>query len=212
MMLGEERQRSEAMERMNPEELNSGSFPRAFRGYDRAAVDALLARASTEYSVLVRDLAQLNDRVSELESQLADYRAREESISAAIVSAQQTAESIHEQAEKQAQAILEDARKRAEELEARLQKRLNDLRWEYEKLAIQQRKCVESFRSLLEEHLESLAGDPRTKPHQDLTNGHARLAFRPSEDAADSAIVASEPDPVPEVGFAPGAETPEIDG
>lgn len=194
------------MERMNPEELNSGSFPRAFRGYDRAAVDALLARASAEYSVLVRDLAQLNDRVLELEAGLAAYKSREESISAAIVSAQQTAESIHEGAERQAQAILDDARKRAEEQEARLQKRLNELRWEYEKLSIQQRKCVESFRSLLEDHLESLAGDPRAKPHPQPTNGAARQLERAAEPDLPSEAVNSEPDPVPEVGFAPEGE------
>ncbi|MBI5706501.1 MAG: DivIVA domain-containing protein [Armatimonadetes bacterium] len=194
---------------MNPEELNSGSFPRAFRGYDRASVDALLARASAEYSVLVRDLAQLNDRVLELEAGLAAYRAREESISAAIVSAQQTAESIHEQAKRQAQAILEDARKRAEEQEARLQKRLNELRWEYEKLSIQQRNCVESFRSLLEDHLESLAGDPRAKPPPQPTNGAAALLAKAPEPDLPTEAVKPEPDAVPEVGLAPEGEPAE---
>ena len=194
------------MERMNPEELNSGSFPRAFRGYDRAAVDALLARASAEYSVLVRDLAQLKDRVLELEAGLAAYRGREESISAAILSAQQTAESIHEQAHRQAQAILDDAQKRVEEQEARLQRRLNELRWEYEKLSIQQRKCVESFRSLLEDHLESLAGDPRAKPHPQPTNGAAAPLAKVPESDLPTVAVTSEPDPVPDVGFAPEGE------
>lgn len=199
------------MERMNPEELISGSFPRAFRGYERAAVDALLARASTEYSVLVRDLAQLNDRVLELEAELNAFRAREESIAAAIVSAQQTAEAIREGAERQAQAILEDAHKRASDQEAKLQKRLNELRWEYEKLAIQQKKCLDSFRSLLEDHLESLAADPRAKPHSSPPNGKPTSQVRQEDGLTPAPAELPLPDPVPEVAFG-AEERPRSDG
>ena len=63
-------------------------------GYRRADVDHLLESATDAYEVVWRERADLDDRVHELETELARHRETEEAMRSALVSAERAADEL----------------------------------------------------------------------------------------------------------------------
>lgn len=141
----------------------------------------MLSKARQSWEQLAEDLARSKDQISDLEARIAAFEAKEEAVTAALVSAQDAANEVKQNALKQADRITEDARQRARQMEAELQERLNALRWDFEKLSIEKQRFVEEFRTLLEQHLGALTAEvsPRAMPSH--RNGSHQPAERPME-------------------------------
>ena len=90
---------------LSPVELRHERPRRSPFGYRRADVDHLLESATDAYEVVWRERADLDDRVHELESELARHRETEEAMRSALVSAErervrrETARLLTEEAE-----------------------------------------------------------------------------------------------------------------
>src|SRR5512138_290469 len=91
-----------------------GDFRRAMRGYDAQSVDDFLDLVADRLEQLVRENAALNERVANVDSQVADYRERERALTEALVTAQEMREEMRKQMEREVELKLREAEADAE--------------------------------------------------------------------------------------------------
>ena len=93
-------------------------LPVGFRGYDRAATDALVAKLEERGSMLQRERDDLRRRLDELTRELDEHEGRAQAVADALVTAQQIANNLRTSAE----AEIEEQRREV----AAAQERLNE--------------------------------------------------------------------------------------
>ena len=80
-----------------PQQIEQISFAKAtFGGYDMQAVDEFLEPLTEDYITLYKENAVLKSKMKVLVEKLEEYRAQEQSMRKAIVSAQRTADAADE--------------------------------------------------------------------------------------------------------------------
>lgn len=154
---------------------------RAFRGYEPAQVDALIAdlrvRAEgleREVQVLRAENQRLSDELGLMRTKCAELAATEDSVKSALVSAHLQASEVLDQARKESETLLQVARETSARLQEDLRGRIDDLNWQIERLSLQKQHFHDDFRALLEGHLA------------ELTEGPAQAGPRPGGHAAVS--------------------------
>lgn len=145
------------MERMMPLDLERAELKRAFRGYDRTQVQALLQRGAKEMATLRSELDSLTQDMAKLRQEVDGFRAQENVLKEALILAQRTADETRASAHREADLITEDARQRVVETESQMQTKINDLRWELERLRLDKQKFLNQFRGMLEAQLRDIA-------------------------------------------------------
>jgi DivIVA domain-containing protein len=148
-------------------DVRAQEFSRVLRGYDPAQVDDFKQRLSEEIDRLLRDRAQLDERLRGLSEQLKSFRDRERAMNDALVSAQQLRTDTQAQVERERDVMLREARTKADGvlLEARTEaeKILQHARSEEQRLVHgndaarrQFQMYLASYRQLLERQLQEL--------------------------------------------------------
>ena len=143
---------------LTPEEVASHAFARAtFGGYNMMMVDEFLDELTEDYTSLYKENAVLKTKMKILVDKVEEYRATEDSMRSALMTAQQMASSMVTEAKEQQETLLVDA-----ELEARSQlgqlhdeiiyeqKRLSTLRDTIEKFSAEARDIFERELRLLD--------------------------------------------------------------
>jgi DivIVA domain-containing protein len=74
---------------LTPHDVRSQEFSRGLGGYDRMQVDDFRLRLADALDRLLRDRAQVDERLRGLQEQLRSFRERERAMNEALVSAQQ---------------------------------------------------------------------------------------------------------------------------
>ena len=143
---------------LTPHDIRSQEFPRTFRGLDPVHVEAFKQRISEEFERVLRERAQLEERLRNFQEQLRAFRDRERAMNEALLAAQQLRVDAEAQAQKEAEAILREARTDALRVvnEAQLQER--QLRERSEGVRRQFVAFLANFRSLLERQLGEVDG------------------------------------------------------
>ena len=95
---------------LTPHDIRGHEFPRAFRGYDPALVDSFKQRVSEEFERVLRERAQLEERVRGFQEQLRAFRDRERAMNEALLAAQQLRLDAEQQARKDADLIVREAK------------------------------------------------------------------------------------------------------
>lgn len=121
---------------ITPADIQAQTFSEAKRGYDPAEVDVFLETLSSEVDAMLAKIVDLKGRLTATEQQLAqaqdapaqavpaapvaapapDFSAQERQISAALIAAQQTAETIVNDANENAERIRNEADAKAREV------------------------------------------------------------------------------------------------
>jgi len=96
-----------------PHDIRAHEFPRAFRGYDPALVESFKQRISEEFERVLRDRAQLEERMRGFQEQLRAFRDRERAMNEALLAAQQLRVDAEHQATRDAELILREAKTEA---------------------------------------------------------------------------------------------------
>lgn len=91
-------------------------LPKAFRGYQREAVDRLLQDLSDALGRVTDEKIALAATVADLEGKLKERLERESALQDALAAGQQLSEEMRSTAQKEAQLILETARVKADAL------------------------------------------------------------------------------------------------
>lgn len=168
---------------------------RAFRGYDTAQVDALLADLRTRQETLHREVDQLREQnarfgseAAQVESARQALASEESAVKEALISAHRQAEDVLAEARREAEILLQVARETGARMQEDLRGRIDDLNWQIERLSLQRQRFQADFRGLLEGYLGSLSEpeQPRLLLEATREAGSAAVSI-PSNDPSETA-------------------------
>ena len=149
---------------INPLDIRKHEFTRAWRGYDRDEVHALLDAIAREFDELIRRNQALADQLRVAEGELGRYRLAEKTLQDAAVTLQQTLEEKRRTAELDAERVIQDARYRADEDLRAGREQLAAVRAQLQALEDEKSRFYLRFQNLLRgqaEMLESMMEPPR---------------------------------------------------
>lgn len=151
--------------------MNTGQFPRAWRGYKRTDVDLAAARSALRIEQLEYDLEGTTRRadamqveVKELNAQLDELRAREATLSKSLKDLHERREHIDRESALRARQLVLDAEERASKLKSDGLRKVGELQQQVEQLL--------SMRSGLTQALQRLS--------EDIAAAMARIAAAPA--------------------------------
>ena len=158
-------------------------------GYDMASVDDFLEDLANEITAAQKENSVLKSKMKVLVDKIEEYRAGEETLSSAILSAQKLAVQIEQDARKRAEAMIADAEAKVQARVGSIEEetRMYERRLEEAKLATA--KYFEDVRALCEAQvgkLDEISQDYIPQPEADEAAGEADVddAIRSIEDSA----------------------------
>lgn len=92
-----------------PVELRHVNLKRGIAGYDRDAVDTLLAEIADSFEEVWRERADLADRVEALETEVTQHRDRATLLSNTLLAAERAAADLKEDANRKAEQVVAEA-------------------------------------------------------------------------------------------------------
>ena len=149
--------------KLTPLDIRHKEFRRSLRGYSDEEVDVFLDEVADEFERLFQENIDLKERNQRLDEQVAQYVLLKETLQKTLVSAQQQSDEMRANARKEAELILRDADLKSRDI-------VNESYSEKQRVqqALIQLKQVEEdfrfkFRSLLEQHLNTLSKDDESE-------------------------------------------------
>ena len=191
---------------MTPQDIREKTFVKAmFGGYDMAAVQNYQEEVATELANAQKEIAVLKGKMKVLVDKIEEYRASEDAMRLAILSAQKVGKQIEDDAQARADKILSEAKNTSDRILGGLQ---HETANEEAKLLNAKTSCakfLEDVRNLCLTQLEYLDGVAGSK-----AASAPRAAARPTASAAPAEPAPAAPaEPVPAAQpEAPAAEQP----
>lgn len=182
---------------MTPQDIREKTFEKAmFGGYDMAAVQNYQEEVATELANAQKEIAVLKGKMKVLVDKIEEYRASEDAMRLAILSAQKVGKQIEDDAQARADKILSEAKNTSDRILGGLQ---HETANEEAKLLNAKTSCakfLEDVRNLCLTQLEYLDGVAGSK-----AASAPRAAARPTASAAPAepapAAPAAPAEPVP---------------
>ena len=128
---------------VSPHDLLDNDIREAWRGYNREDVEALLEKAAATIEGLGEKVKQLNDRVTDAETDMSHGKETEDMLHRTLLLAQRTADEAVTEAQTRARQLLEDAENKASALVTEAE--------------VNARRVAESERTRLENEILDLA-------------------------------------------------------
>lgn len=141
---------------LTPLDIHNKEFSRRLRGYDEDEVNEFLDEIIKDYEALIRENKELQNKIAELEEKLSHFSNIEETLSKAIIVAQDAADELKNNAKKEAQLIIREAEKNADRIINESLAKSRRVAMEMEELKKQATIYRTRFRSLLEAQIEML--------------------------------------------------------
>ena len=188
---------------LTPQEVSGRAFSKAaFGGYNMAMVDEFLDELTDDYTSLYKENAALKAKLKVLVDKVEEYRATEDSMRAALLTAQRMANTMVEEAEEKKKAVLagaeDEARAKIGALQSDVeleQRRLNAAKAATAEFLQKTRELAQAQLALIERAPdltpEEIVGDKTAeqKAETDVNAIEERIlaAFRPTEAAPEEA-------------------------
>lgn len=102
----------------SPVEIRHVRFARSLLGYRRGTVDTALAEIASSYEAVWQERMDLNDRVDELEREVARHREVEELMRTTLLTAERASQDMRDDARREAGTIVEEAHREARSITA----------------------------------------------------------------------------------------------
>ena len=131
-------------------------FRRGLRGYESAEVDSFLDLVAERLEELVRENNQLRERSGQLSQDLTSFRAREQAMNEALVSAQQLREEIRAQTQREAEVTLREAKAEGERLVMEARMELEREREALQRTQAHRTRFLRAYRTFLEGQLAEI--------------------------------------------------------
>ena len=147
-------------------------------GYDMAAVDDFLEELADDVAASQKENAVLKSKMKVLVDKIEEYRANEEALNLAVLSAQKLAVQIEAEARQKAAAIIADAEKQAADTIGSISDRANA---EEKRLADGKDACAKFF-----EAASALCNSQLQKLEKIATDMGVAPAAQPAEEAAEA--------------------------
>ena len=194
---------------LTPQEVSGRAFSKAaFGGYNMAMVDEFLDELTDDYTSLYKENAALKAKLKVLVDKVEEYRATEDSMRAALLTAQRMANTMVEEAEEKKKAVLagaeDEARAKIGALQSDVeleQRRLNAAKAATAEFLQKTRELAQAQLALIERAPdltpEEIVGDKTAeqKAETDVNAIEERIlaAFRPTEAAPEEAAPEAAP-------------------
>jgi cell division initiation protein len=104
-------------------DIKRQEFKKAFRGYDSVEVDTFLDMIASELDELTKTNKELQNKVTDTQTQLQDYKSMEKTLHATLMQAQDVSQKEVENAKREAQLVIKEAELKASQI---LDKTRND--------------------------------------------------------------------------------------
>ena len=164
---------------LTPQEVSGRAFSKAaFGGYNMAMVDEFLDELTDDYTSLYKENAALKAKLKVLVDKVEEYRATEDSMRAALLTAQRMANTMVEEAEEKKKALLAGAE---DEARAKIGALQSDIEQEQRRLNAAKTETadfLQKMRELCEGQLALIERAP------DLTPAEIAGADEPTQKAA----------------------------
>ena len=206
---------------LTPQEVSGRAFSKAaFGGYNMAMVDEFLDELTDDYTSLYKENAALKAKLKVLVDKVEEYRATEDSMRAALLTAQRMANTMVEEAEEKKKAVLagaeDEARAKIGALQSDVeleQRRLNAAKAATAEFLQKTRELAQAQLALIERAPdltpEEIAGGEKTEADVNAIEENILASFRPAaEEAAPEKAQETAP---AEEQSAPKAEEPKAE-
>ena len=190
---------------LTPQEVSGRAFTKAaFGGYNMAMVDEFLDELTDDYTSLYKENAALKAKLKVLVDKVEEYRATEDSMRAALLTAQRMANTMVEEAEEKKKALLAGAEDEARAKIGALQEQIAEEQRRLNAAKAATADFVQKTREVAQAQLALLDRVPDMTPEQiagdvAAVEGKIRSACPPAEEAAP----AEEPEPEEEKPLEP---------
>lgn len=164
---------------LSPLDIHNKEFGRAFRGYNEDEVDDFLERMIQDYEALIRQNRDLEEQMENVQEKLKHFTNIEESLSKAIIIAQETSEEVKNNARKEAQLIVKEAEKNADRIISEALNKSRKIAMEVEEVQKHAVIFRARFRSLIQAQLEMLETGDWEKFDTELSSRDTRLPVMP---------------------------------
>jgi cell division initiation protein len=153
---------------LTPVEIRHVDLGRRPLGYDRTAVDELLAEVATSFEHVWRERADLRDELEELESELARQKELEQALRNTLLAAERMADDMRAQARREADVIVAEARSAARDIASGAESERERIRTEIRRLQEVETGVRADYRAFLFAALDRLESDTeeRRAAHQ----------------------------------------------
>jgi cell division initiation protein len=94
---------------LSPQQIRHTKPGRGFFGYRKGAVDELLDQAVESFEEVWRERAELQDKLEQMENDIARYRDLETLLRKTLVSAERSAQELKDQARREADIVMTEA-------------------------------------------------------------------------------------------------------
>lgn len=194
---------------LTPQEVSGRAFSKAaFGGYNMAMVDEFLDEVTDDYTALYKENAALKAKLKVLVDKVEEYRATEDSMRAALLTAQRMANTMVEEAEEKKKSMLagaeDEARAKIGALQGEIeleQRKLNAAKAAMADFLQKTRELAQAQLALIERAPdltpEEIVGDKTAeqKAETDVNAIEERIlaAFRPTEAAPEEAAPEAAP-------------------
>ena len=194
---------------LTPQEVSGRAFSKAaFGGYNMAMVDEFLDEVTDDYTALYKENAALKAKLKVLAEKVEEYRATEDSMRAALLTAQRMANTMVEEAEEKKKSMLagaeDEARAKIGALQGEIeleQRKLNAAKAATADFLQKTRELAQAQLALIERAPdltpEEIVGDKTAeqKAETDVNAIEERIlaAFRPTEAAPEEAAPEAAP-------------------
>src|ERR671924_1860006 len=149
-----------------PVEIRHVHLRRRPLGYERAAVERLLAEIASSFEDVWRERADLRDEIERLESELHRQREIEEALRSTLLSAERMADELRARAHREADVIVEEARANAREITGGAESEREQVRGEIRRLRALEADVRAEYRAFLAAALERLEAGATERGHQ----------------------------------------------
>ena len=194
---------------LTPQEVSGRAFSKAaFGGYNMAMVDEFLDEVTDDYTALYKENAALKAKLKVLVDKVEEYRATEDSMRAALLTAQRMASTMVEEAEEKKKSMLagaeDEARAKIGALQGEIeleQRKLNaakaataDFLQKTRELAQAQLALIERAPDLTpEEIVGDKTAEQKAETDVNAIEEQILAAFRPAEAAPEEAAPEAAP-------------------
>ena len=197
---------------LTPQEVSGRAFSKAaFGGYNMAMVDEFLDELTDDYTSLYKENAALKAKLKVLVDKVEEYRATEDSMRAALLTAQRMANTMVEEAEEKKKTMLAGAE---DEARAKIGALQSDVELEQRRLNAAKAATAEFLqktRELAQAQLALIERAPDLTPEEDVNAIEEKIlaSFCPAaEEAAPEKTQETAP---AEEQSAPKAEEPKAE-
>lgn len=151
------------MAKIDPSQLLEIQFSKKMRGFDPQEVTSALRDAAETIDDLQQENDSLKSEKERLVHDLDQYQKLQESLNAALITAQKTAEDTRASAKRESDSIIKEAQAKAKEILFAVRQAIRKNEDEMQKARYDKERFLSDFEALLNSHLDwihSLPKDP----------------------------------------------------